>query len=134
MCIRDSRQTATTSQIPPIPPAPPIPPHMQQQPPPSSSTAQVPSLLSTVIPPPNVSSPSDTLELLMCFDSNGKHIDRKKLWKKNNSEYRQCGSLHIVSEQIKKMRYKTLKYLLISIVRTISTKKIVSRCLGGWKS
>ena len=57
----------------------------------------------------------DALELLMCFDSNGKHIDRKKLWKKNGSEYKQCGSLHKLSEEINKLPYTSLKYILISV-------------------
>ena len=57
----------------------------------------------------------DALELLLCFDSNGKHIDRKKLWKKNDSEYKQCGSLHKLAEEINKLPYKSLKYILISV-------------------
>ncbi len=57
----------------------------------------------------------DALELLLCFDSNGRHIDRKKLWKKNDSEYKQCGSLHKLAEEIKKLPYKSLRYILISV-------------------
>lgn len=32
----------------------------------------------------------------MLFDSNGKHIDRKKLWRLDNSEFVRCGTLHDV--------------------------------------
>ena len=45
----------------------------------------------------------ESLDLLLCFDSNGKFIDRRKLWKKNNSEYKQCGTFHKLSQEIGKL-------------------------------
>ena len=57
----------------------------------------------------------EKLELLMCFDSNGQHLDRKKLWKVKGSEYKRCSTLHTVSQQIKNCTYKELDYVLISV-------------------
>ena len=72
----------------------------------------------------------DALELLLCFDSNGKHIDRKKLWKKNGSEYKQCGSLHKLSGEIRKLPYRTLKYILISVGTNDLDEKDHEQVLG----
>ena len=62
-----------------------------------------------------IASGNDTLELFLCFDSNGRYVDRKKLWKKNGSEYKQCGTLRKVSEELAKLPYKNIKYFLISV-------------------
>ena len=59
---------------------------------------------------------SKQLDILMCFDSNGRYIDRRKLWKVNNSEYRNCGTIHEVSNTIKEEKYnKGLKYILLNV-------------------
>ena len=58
---------------------------------------------------------NDSLELLWCFDSNGRYIDRKRLWKKNGSEYRQCGNLHKLAKQINELPYKSLRYIFLSV-------------------
>ncbi len=57
----------------------------------------------------------ESLELLLCFDSNGKHIDRRRLWKKNGSDFKTCGTLHNLSELLKKLTYKQLKHIFISV-------------------
>ncbi len=57
----------------------------------------------------------ESLELLLCFDSNGKHIDRRRLWKKNGSEFKTCGTLHSLAEHVKKLTYKKVKHILISV-------------------
>ena len=57
----------------------------------------------------------EDVEILMCFDSNGKHIDRKKLWKLNNSVYKRCPTIFSVSHLIKNEDIKDLKYILLSI-------------------
>ena len=55
----------------------------------------VPSQLTSVeySAPHHHSTATETLELLLCFDLNGRHIDRKKRWKKNNSDYKRCPTL-----------------------------------------
>ena len=66
----------------------------------------------------------DSLEILMCFDSNGKYIDRKKLWKLNNSDYKRCSTLHNVRELIKELQIKQLKYVMICVgVNDIDNKE-----------
>ena len=70
------------------------------------------------------------LELFLCFDSNGKHIDRKRLWKKNGSEYKQCGNLHKVAEEVKKLRYTSLKYMVISVGTNDLDEKDHDQVLG----
>ena len=37
---------------------------------------------------------------MMIFDSNGKHLDRKKLWKLDSSIFKRCGNLHEVNKTI----------------------------------
>ena len=55
-------------------------------------------------------------ELLMMFDSNGRFLDRKKLWKVDNSEYHTCGTLYNVSKVINESELQdSLKYVLISV-------------------
>ena len=72
----------------------------------------------------------DTLELFMCFDSNGKHIDRKKLWKKNDSDYKQCGTLRKVWEEVQKLQCKVLKYMVISVGTNDLDEKDHDQVLG----
>ena len=55
-------------------------------------------------------------DILMCFDSNGKYIDRKKLWKLENSVYRRCSNIYEVSKLIDDEKNITkLNYILLSI-------------------
>ena len=42
-------------------------------------------------------------EILMIFDSNGKYLDRKKLWKLDNSISKRCGNLYEVYIQLTKI-------------------------------
>lgn len=51
-------------------------------------------------------------EILMLFDSNGKYIDRKKVWKLNNSIFRRCGNLYEVNKVIEENESEELKYIL----------------------
>ena len=51
----------------------------------------------------------------MIFDSNGKDIDRKKLWKLDNSIYKRCGTLHEVNKTIDESDIEELDYILISV-------------------
>ena len=74
-----------------------------------------------------------TLELLLCFDSNGRHIDRKKLWKKNNSEYKRCATLHRVSEEIKNLQYKDVQHVLLSVGTNDLDTKDYDQVLGELK-
>ena len=65
-------------------------------------------------------SPSDmsneNLELLMFFDSNGRYIDRRKLWKMNNSIFRRCGTIQEVANSIKNEKsIKSTKYILLHV-------------------
>ena len=57
----------------------------------------------------------ETLDLLWVFDSNGRYIDTKRLWKKKGSQYKQCGTLHTVAETVKALPYKSLKYIFLSV-------------------
>ena len=57
----------------------------------------------------------ETAEILMCFDSNGKHIDRRKLWKVNKSIYKRCSNIFKASQLIITEDIKELKYILLSI-------------------
>ena len=50
----------------------------------------------------------------MCFDSNFKYVDRKLLWKMNNSVYKKCSTLFNVSKVIEEGNFPGLKYILIS--------------------
>ena len=79
------------------------------------------------------STATGTLELLLCFDSNGRHIDRKKLWKKNNSEYKRCATLHRVSEEIKNLQYKDIQHILLSVGTNDLDTKDYDQVLGELK-
>ena len=57
----------------------------------------------------------ENLEILMCFDSNGKYLDRKKLWRVKDSEFRRCSTLSQLSQLINNYHIKDLKYILISV-------------------
>ena len=54
-------------------------------------------------------------EILMFFDSNGKHIDRKKLWKMNNSEFIRFGQLDNVATYLDKTDIDHSSYVLLSV-------------------
>ena len=54
-------------------------------------------------------------DIIMFFDSNGKNIDRKKLWKLNNSVFTRCGQLHDVSEYIDKTNIEESNYILLNV-------------------
>ena len=41
----------------------------------------------------------EKLEILMCFDSNGKYLDRKKLWKVKDSEFKTCSTQRIAANK-----------------------------------
>ena len=57
----------------------------------------------------------EVLDILFCFDSNGKHINRKKLWKLNGSDYRTCYTLQQISDHLKKLPYKDINHIFISV-------------------
>ena len=63
-------------------------------------------------------------ELLLCFDSNGKYIDRKKLWKVNDSVYKTCSTLHDVSRTLNFDKPGgRIRYLLLNVgVNDLDTK------------
>ena len=54
-------------------------------------------------------------EIMMIFDSNGKHLDRKKVWKLDNSIFKRYGNLHEVNKTIDESEIEELKYILISV-------------------
>ena len=58
---------------------------------------------------------NEKAEILMMFDSNGKYIDRKKLWKIDNSVFLRCGNLFDVSKKIDENELEGLQYALISV-------------------
>ena len=72
-----------------------------------------------------VSSPSNTREnkresksevdIMMFFDSNGKYIDRKKLWKLNDSVYVRSGQLNDISKYIDETNTAKSEYVLINV-------------------
>ena len=55
------------------------------------------------------------VDLIMFFDSNGKYIDRKKLWKQNNSLYVRCGQLEGISNYIDSARIVKVNHILINV-------------------
>ena len=57
----------------------------------------------------------EELELLICFDSNWQHVDRKKLWKVNGSDLKRCGTLFEVSRVITSSMNKTISHLLLHV-------------------
>ena len=57
----------------------------------------------------------DKLDLLICFDSNWKFIDHKKLWKMNGSSVKRCGTLFDVSKVLSSPSLKELKYFLLNV-------------------
>ena len=57
----------------------------------------------------------EALDLLWVFDSNGRFIDTKRLWKKKGSQYKQCGTLHKIAELVREFPYKSLKYIFLSV-------------------
>ena len=70
-------------------------------------------------PPPQSSYQPNTadekLDLLICFDSNWQHVDRRKLWKVNGSELKRCGTLFDVSRVITSSSIKQLLHLLLHV-------------------
>ena len=57
-------------------------------------------------------------ELLMMFDSNGRYIDKKKLWRADNAEYHKCSTLYDVSKVIEKIDQidsLNLKYVFVNV-------------------
>ena len=58
---------------------------------------------------------SQNLELLICFDSNWQYVNRRKLWKENGSELKQCGTLFDVSQVISNCHVKELKHFLLHV-------------------
>ncbi len=58
---------------------------------------------------------NQNVEIIMCFDSNGKHIDRKRLWKVNNSIFKRCGTIFEVSQEVLNCKVSHLKYFLINV-------------------
>ena len=58
----------------------------------------------------------DFTELLICFDSNGKFIERKKLWKVDKSDFKRCATLHSVSQVIESgTPGHGIQYLLLNV-------------------
>ena len=51
----------------------------------------------------------EVTDILMCFDSNGKHIDRRKVWKVNKSVYKRCSNIFDVSKLIENEDIKELR-------------------------
>ena len=62
----------------------------------------------------NETSEKKKAEIVMIFDSNGKHLDRKKLWKLDSSIFKRCGNLHEVNKTIDESEIEEVKYILIS--------------------
>ena len=59
---------------------------------------------------------SQKLDIRMLFDSNGKHIDRKKLWRLDKSEFTRCGTLLDVHKfLVEENDIKSLKYILLNV-------------------
>ena len=73
---------------------------------------------------------SSSVELVLCFDSNGKYINRKKLWKKNNSVYKRCATLYKVAEEMKTLEHTSIQHLLISVGTNDLDTKTYDQVLG----
>ena len=73
-------------------------------------------------------------EILMCFDSNGKYLDRKKLWKVEKSLFTRCSTLFNISQVIKELNVKEIKYVLISVGCNDLDEKDHSQVLDEMKS
>ena len=59
---------------------------------------------------------SEKIEIIMCMDSNGKHLIRRKLWDLDGTEHRKCYTLEEVENVANNTEnYKNLKYFLISV-------------------
>ena len=69
----------------------------------------------------------------MCFDSNGKEIDRRKLWKRNGSEFRTCGTLHSFAEQVNKLPHKKVDHVFISVGTNDLDMKDHEQVFGEYK-
>ena len=54
-------------------------------------------------------------ELILCFDSNGKFIDRKKLWKVDSSDYFACAMLYDVSKMVGEKNLTDVKHFLLNV-------------------
>ena len=55
------------------------------------------------------------VDLLICMDSNSKHINFRKLWTLRNSKRSRCYTLNQLREYIRKSDISKLKYILINI-------------------
>ena len=130
MSANNTMRDDTGSILQSVPAIPKIPAHTQAQSASSASSTRQDSSLNSPGSRLESSSTNGELELLLCFDSNGKHIDRKRLWKKNGSEYKQCGTLHKVAEEVRKLRYTSLKYMVISIGTNDLDEKDHEQVLG----
>ena len=67
---------------------------------------------------------NDETDLLICFDSNRRFIDYRKLWTIKGSKRWNCGSLRVVKDSIEKdTSIKSLKHILINVgVNDIDSK------------
>ena len=65
--------------------------------------------------PANETSEKKKAEIMMIFDSNRKHLDRKKLWKLDSSIFKRYDNLHEVNKAIDESEVEELNYILISI-------------------
>ena len=55
-------------------------------------------------------------ELLLCFDSNRRYLDMKKLWKVKNSQMKACSTIYDVSQIFESNQFEsTLKYVLLNV-------------------
>ena len=63
----------------------------------------------------NETSEKKKAEIVTIFDSNGKHLDRKKLWKLDSPIFKRCGNLHEVNKTIDESEIEELNYILISV-------------------
>ena len=62
--------------------------------------------------------------IIMCMDSNSKHLDRRRLWDLDGTEFQRCGDLEEVNVHIdRNVKFSKLQYFFISVgVNDIDTK------------
>ena len=55
-------------------------------------------------------------ELLVLLDSNGRYINKRKLWRADNAKYHTCSTLHDVCNVIEKVeQIESLKYVFVNV-------------------
>ena len=60
--------------------------------------------------------PEETTALVMCMDSNERHLNKRKLWDLDGTKYEKCYTLDQVNRVVdRSVKYTKLKYFLIAV-------------------